>query len=261
LNGGIASIKVAAMTTGPELAAPLTGEAAEMPASLKTASEDIRRGFVRKVYGILAIQLVFTTCVAYPVASMSKEALQLEGGMISILSLACLGITMCTIMCCSEYCRIYPWNYCILALLTFGNGLLMGLLCTFYTAPSIVLAAGITGVTFISLTVYAWNTKSDVTGMGMYVSAAIMVLLLASFALVFMQWFGLQMPLFQKAIAVMGAMVFAFYIVYDTQLMLGSWGGHKVEFSVDDYVFAAINLYLDLINLFQYILELIGTRD
>lgn len=55
--------------------------------------------------------------------------------------------------------------------------------------------------------------------------------------------------------------VFAFYIVYDTQLMLGSWGGHKVEFSVDDYVFAAINLYLDLINLFQYILELIGTRD
>lgn len=40
--------------------------------------------------------------------------------------------------------------------------------------------------------------------------------------------------------------VFAFYIVYDTQLMLGSWGGHKVEFSVDDYVFAAINLYLDL---------------
>jgi len=47
-----------------------------------------------------------------------------------------------------------------------------------------------------------------------------------------------------------GALLFSFYIVYDTQKMLGSYGGHKVQFSVDDYCFAALNLYLDVINLF-----------
>eukprot|EP00438_Fugacium_kawagutii_P011117 Skav203188 [mRNA] locus=scaffold39:361567:361815:+ [translate_table: standard] len=55
--------------------------------------------------------------------------------------------------------------------------------------------------------------------------------------------------------------VFAFYIVFDTQLMLGSWGGHKLQFDIDDYAFAALNLYLDIINLFLYILEIVGTRE
>lgn len=95
----------------------------------------------------------------------------------------------------------------------------------------------------------------------MYLFAALLVLLVASFALSMLQLFGLQMPLFQKAIAVMGSMLFAFYIVFDTQMMLGSWGGHKVEFSIDDYAFAALNLYLDIINFFLYILEIVGTRE
>ena len=59
----------------------------------------------------------------------------------------------------------------------------------------------------------------------------------------------------------MSQRLFAFYIVFDTQMMLGSWGGHKVEFSIDDYAFAALNLYLDIINFFLYILEIVGTRE
>lgn len=49
------------------------------------------------------------------------------------------------------------------------------------------------------------------------------------------------------------------YIVYDTQLIVG--GAHKKhEFGVDDYVFAALNLYLDIINLFIFILSIINDR-
>ena len=59
----------------------------------------------------------------------------------------------------------------------------------------------------------------------------------------------------------MSQRIFAFYIVFDTQMMLGSWGGHKMEFSIDDYAFAALNLYLDIINFFLYILEIVGTRE
>jgi len=37
---------------------------------------------------------------------------------------------------------------------------------------------------------------------------------------------------------------------------LGEWGGHKLQFGIDEYVFAALNLYLDIINLFLHILSL-----
>jgi FtsH-binding integral membrane protein len=57
-----------------------------------------------------------------------------------------------------------------------------------------------------------------------------------------------------------GCLLFSFYLVYDTQLILG--GQHKkYQFSVDDYVFAALNLYLDIINLFIFILQILGSRD
>ena len=53
----------------------------------------------------------------------------------------------------------------------------------------------------------------------------------------------------------LGAIIFSFYIVYDTQLIIG--GKHKkYQYNQDEYIFAALNLYLDIINLFLYILDL-----
>ena len=54
----------------------------------------------------------------------------------------------------------------------------------------------------------------------------------------------------------MGAVIFSLYIVYDTQLMMG--GSHKYSLSPEEYVFAALNIYLDVINLFMYILMIVG---
>ena len=53
-----------------------------------------------------------------------------------------------------------------------------------------------------------------------------------------------------------GALVFMVYIVYDTQLMIG--GKHKYSLDPEEYVFAALNLYLDIINLFLYLISIIG---
>ena len=46
------------------------------------------------------------------------------------------------------------------------------------------------------------------------------------------------------------------YIIYDTQVMLG--GNHKYSLSPEEYIFAALNLYLDIINLFMYLLSIFG---
>merc|ERR1711971_530255 len=53
-----------------------------------------------------------------------------------------------------------------------------------------------------------------------------------------------------------GALIFSLYIIYDTQLMMG--GKHKYSLSPEEYIFAALNIYLDVINLFMYILMIVG---
>ena len=53
-----------------------------------------------------------------------------------------------------------------------------------------------------------------------------------------------------------GALVFSLYLVYDTQLMLG--GKHKYALSPEEYIFAALNIYLDVVQLFIYILMIVG---
>jgi protein lifeguard len=48
----------------------------------------------------------------------------------------------------------------------------------------------------------------------------------------------------------------SFFLIYDTQIILG--GKHKFKISTEEYIFAAMMLYLDIINLFLYILALLG---
>jgi len=55
---------------------------------------------------------------------------------------------------------------------------------------------------------------------------------------------------------VLGAMLFCVYIIADTQLIMG--GKHKMSVSPEEYILAALNLYLDIINLFLFLLRIIG---
>ena len=57
-----------------------------------------------------------------------------------------------------------------------------------------------------------------------------------------------------------GAFVFSLYLIYDTQMMMG--GKHKYALDPEEYIFAALNIYLDVINLFMYILMIVvGSRS
>ena len=56
--------------------------------------------------------------------------------------------------------------------------------------------------------------------------------------------------------AIIGAIIFSLYIVFDTQMMMG--GNHKYSISPEEYIFAAIAIYLDILNIFLYILRIVG---
>lgn len=61
----------------------------------------------------------------------------------------------------------------------------------------------------------------------------------------------------QLIYACLGALLFSIYLIYDTQLILGKG---QYSYSLDDAYLAAIQLYLDIINLFLNILRIVGHR-
>jgi protein lifeguard len=60
------------------------------------------------------------------------------------------------------------------------------------------------------------------------------------------------------AIAWVGALLFSAYVVIDTQAVVGG-KGRAVVFGEDEYIAAALNLYLDIVNLFIYLLRIVGS--
>jgi len=221
----------------------------------------IRSNFIRKVYTILSIQLLFTASLAfYMNTTLTPNWLMQNMG----IYYACLGVSMGTMIgmvcCCQEAARTYPTNYIILGVITVSMAAMVGMVSILYTTASVIIAMFTTSMIFMCLTVYACCTKSDWTGIGPYLSAALFAMISFSFVVSMFSMFGGHIPKQVHLVyAGVGVLLFSFYIVYDTQLVVG--GTHKKhEFSVDDYVFAALNLYLDVINMFLYILQLLGDR-
>jgi len=156
--------------------------------------------------------------------------------------------------------RSFPANYVFLLVFSVLYGVICGCVAAFYTLPSVLLASGVTAGIFCLLTAYAFTTKTDFTGMGPYLMAALFGLIMFGFLAMIFSWIWPGMySMLNTIYACVGAILFSFYIVYDTQLIVG--GTHKKhQFDIDDYAFAALNLYMDIINLFLMLLSLLGNR-
>jgi FtsH-binding integral membrane protein len=227
--------------------------------SVKQATIEVRRGFIRKVYSILTAQLMLTVAIAWPIQGMSLMWLQQHSWMM-MASLIGSMVTLCAIPCCADITRKFPQNYMMLFTFTVFEAIVVGFISAMYTAGSVATAAAATVVIFTGLTFYACFTKTDCTEFGIYLYGALLCLIAFGFMIMIMNMFGIQTPMMVKLYQLCGMFIFCMFTIYDTQKVLGSWGGHKQEYSVDDYVFAALNIYLDIIQMFIYILEIIGTR-
>ena len=102
------------------------------------------------------------------------------------------------------------------------------------------------------LTIYACFTKRDMTLMGGFLFILSLILLfLGIIGIFFTSYF------YQMLINSIGALLMSLYLIYDTQLVLGD---KKELISVDDYIMGALMIYLDIINLFLYILKIFGKK-
>lgn len=225
---------------------------------IRHAQKEIRMGFVRKVYGILCMQLLMTIVIALPFQRLSPQELQGKAWMLPISMFLTLA-SICCMACVPGLARNFPTNYFMLALFTGAEGVVVGYVAACYAGNVVLAAAGATMVIFACLSAYAWTTKKDFTGCGPYIFGALCALTVFGCGVALAESvYGAHFSTTSLLYSLCSVLVFMFYIIYDTQMMLGDWGAHKQQFEVDDYVFAAITLYLDIINIFLQLLQLFG---
>ena len=229
-------------------------------AMVKDATVEVRRGFIGKVYSILTAQLLLTVIVAAPLAVVASPAWLVANQWLLWLSLAMTFIMVCTIPCCTKFSRRYPTNYVLLFVFTAFMGGLVGFIGAQYTWQSVVLAVGMTALIFACMTIFAWKSKTDFTGCGPYLVGALIVMIVFGFAVGTLALSGVEVHWAQMAYSLIGVIIFTLFMVYDTQRIIGLRGGHKHQFGIDDYVFASLSLYLDIINLLFCLLALLGDR-
>lgn len=225
----------------------------------KDIAKEIRMGFVRKVYGILSMQLLLTVGIATPVFLGGQEWAIENQWIIYVCMFSTLAL-MCVMICCNDMLRHFPQNYCILFLFTACEGVLIGVICASYSVQTVLASVAATVLIFGAMSLYACFTKTDFTGMGPYIFAAIMCFMMFGFVLCIVSLFTVLPPWLEMVYNLLGVLLFTFYIVFDTQRIMGEWGGHKTQFRIDDYCMASLTLYLDIVNLFLYILALFGNR-
>mmetsp|Transcript_105359 Transcript_105359/g.198402 ORF Transcript_105359/g.198402 Transcript_105359/m.198402 type:complete len:235 (+) Transcript_105359:72-776(+) len=216
---------------------------------------EVRKGFVRKVYGILSVQLLITFAIAFPIQQMDRTWIMENYTLYRMAMLVSLLAVVGVGCCCVQTARTFPYNYAFLLVVTLCEAVIVGFVSAMYTTESVMIAVILTAGIFIGLTLFAIFSPYDFTGMGPYLMAALFGLSMTSLLCMFFPY----SPTMHILLGGAGAILFSFYIVYDTQLIVG--GKHKThQFGVDDYAFAALNIYLDIINLFLYILSLFGER-
>lgn len=158
--------------------------------------------------------------------------------------------SVCALACC-RFDKTVPTNYILLGTMTFGCGWLVSITTIMYPPVIVFEAACLTAAMVFSITLYALNTSTDFTAFGP---------LLYIFGMVFCV-FGILLSVFgiTKGLvwSTIGVVLFSFYLIYDTQMIIG---GDKADqqYTEDDYILAAVNLYLDIINIFLYILQILG---
>ncbi|XP_038058096.1 protein lifeguard 1-like isoform X2 [Patiria miniata] len=216
------------------------------------ADKDIRHGFIRKVYGILTAQLVVTIGIIIPFVYVDsvKDYTRVNSWPFWTAFVMTL-VLIIALSCFSNLRRSFPINFIALFLFTIFEGVLLGLVCSSYDTNTVLIAAGITGVLVLALTIFAFQTRIDFTMMsGLLFVALIGLLLFGIFAAIF------HSRVLDIVYASIGAIIFGLYIVFDTQLILG--GKHKYSISQEEYIFAALNLYVDIVQMFMMMLMLVG---
>ena len=208
-----------------------------------------RATLVRRTYGLVFLGVLVTMLGS--AFAFTQESVMIAAARHPILTFF---VALAPLFMAQRYAREYPKNVILTLIFTLIMGISIApvLAITEARAPGAVVSAGVlTLVAFGGLSLYALVSRRDFSAWGSFFMIGLLVLIVASLINMFVQSAAAGVW-----ISMVTVLIFSGLLVFDTWRIVRSG-----QFGQDDYVIAAVQIYLDLLNMFMAILSLVGGRD
>jgi len=229
------------------------------------------RAYMLRVYNWMASGLVLTGIVAYAIAhtgaidlffplvqTMSGRMVRAPTALAYIAMLAPLGFVLVLSFgvnrLSTSAVQALFWAFCA------AMGASLTSIFVVYTGTSIAEVFFITAATFAATSLYGYTTNSDLSKMGSFMMMGLFGIIIASLVNMF-----LHSAAVQYAISYIGVVVFVGLTAYDTQRIKADYVQYAYAEGTDlaarRGVYDALSLYLNFINLFMFLLQIMGVRN
>ncbi|XP_053101967.1 protein lifeguard 1-like [Hemicordylus capensis] len=207
----------------------------------------LRKAFLSKVILVLVTQWAVTLAFVL-ICTLVKHTKKLLLAHIWLAGVPVVGFlfSALSLLCCGDSFRCKrPWRFVVLAILTMGFSWWLGMKSVFYKKEFAFIPLGITAVICLFAVIFSIKIKCDFT-------SHIVVLLVWVSILSLIQSFTwpLKVLILKIGLALLDALIFTWFLVVETQLLLGN---KLVAFSHEEYVLAALLLYMDTYLLYTAI--------
>ena len=215
------------------------------------------RSYMLKVYNYMASGVLLTGIVAMLFASSSiGQSIMLGGGLLRwLIIFAPLGFVFAMSFgfnrMSTATLNLMFWAFATVM------GLSMSTVFMVFTGVSIAQTFFAVTAAFLGLSLWGYTTKKDLSGFGTFLIMGVVGLLVAMIINIFLQSTAMHF-----AISAIGVLLFAGLTAYDTQKIKSMYAyvaGTEMEGKV--VIMGALNLYLDFINMFQFLLSFMGNRE
>ena len=223
------------------------------------------RAHMNKVYGLMSVAMVVTGGVAWAVGTSTAllsifrnpETLQpnLMGWVVMFAPLIMVFAFSATIgRMTAAAAQLFFYAFAAVM------GLSLAWIFQVFTGVSIAQTFFVTAIAFAGLSLYGYTTKRDLSGFGTFLMMGVIGLIVASLVNIFLQSSAIMF-----AISALGVLIFAGLTAFDTQNIKLNYIEHArsmdQEWLGKSAIMGALNLYMNFINLFMFLLQFMGNRE
>ena len=234
------------------------------------------RAHMNKVYGTMSVGLLVTALAAWALSNLAVTVTPTDymigdGEYLTGLGYALYASPLKWVIMFAPLVMVFAFSALINRLSAaaaqtyfYAYAAVMGLslssIFLVFTGMSIAQTFLVTAGAFAGLSLWGYTTKKDISGWGSFLIMGVLGLVLASIVNIFLRSTGLEF-----AISAIGVLIFAGLTAYDTQKIKTDYIAHAHamdgEWLAKAAIMGALNLYLDFINLFMFLLQFLGNRD
>ncbi|WCR09491.1 Bax inhibitor-1/YccA family protein [Paracoccus stylophorae] len=224
------------------------------------------RAYMNRVYGLMSVGMIVTAVFAYGISTMAVDA----SGQLTQLGATIYTTPLKWVIMFAPLLMVFAFGAALnrlsvqaATLMFYTFAALMGLSISWifmaYTDFSIVQTFLVTAIAFAGLSLWGYTTKKDISGWGSFLIMGVIGLIVAMIVNIFLQSSAMQF-----AISSLGVLIFAGLTAYDTQNIKNTY--LQMQNSDSDFIgkaaiMGALQLYLDFLNLFMFLLQFMGNRE